>query len=341
MRSQTKPINSTYRTARPTALRPAARSENATHSESPDSGALAATAADGASGGKPVVIPAKVSALSAYRDEFLFAAAVVAVVGYAWSERLEGEITPKSGAGYMLGICGSLMMLSLLLYPLRKYWKPLQRLGSVPAWFRTHMALGILGPALVAIHSNFSLESQNATVATTIMLLVVLSGIVGRYIYAHVYVVATGQRLEVKQLIQDAETLRAAFGSNLEYAPDIEVMLASFEQQATAMRKSTLGSLKATLLLPGLARACQKTVREEAEAIVSARALRENWPVFVYEQRISEVHRHFDAYFHTVQQAASLHFFARLFRLWHIFHLPLFLMLILAAVGHVIAVHLY
>lgn len=340
MRSQKKLTDQTYRTARTGALRPPAGDAGATHSESPVHGPTRGAAA-GAWFAEAPATSTPGATLAAYREEFVFAAALLLVMGYAWSERLEGEITPKSGLGYMLGICGSLMMLSLLTYPLRKYWKPLQRLGSIRTWFRAHMALGVVGPALVVIHSNFNPGSQNATVALTLMLLVVASGIVGRYIYAHVYVDTTGERLDLRQLLQEAETLRAAFGANLESAPEIEKALTRFEADASAMRASHLGSFRATLFLPAMARKCHATVREEAEAFVSVRALRENWPSFVYEQRMAEVHRHFDAYFDTVQKAASLHFFARLFRFWHIFHLPLFLMLILAAVGHVVAVHLY
>ena len=72
----------------------------------------------------------------------------------AWRVRGEQHLTAESGVGYALGIVGSVMMLLLLLYPLRKKIKFMRHLGSVRHWFRVHMMLGILGPALILIHGN-------------------------------------------------------------------------------------------------------------------------------------------------------------------------------------------
>jgi hypothetical protein len=41
------------------------------------------------------------------------------------------------------------------------------------------------------------------------------------------------------------------------------------------------------------------------------------------------------------RQVAQFHLFERLFSLWHVLHFPLFLMMILTAILHVIAVHMY
>jgi hypothetical protein len=278
---------------------------------------------------------------SSYLIELLVAALVLSVLAYAWTQRFEGEITPKTGLGYMLGITGGIMMLSLLLYPLRKHWKPLQRAGTVRAWFNTHMFLGIAGPALVIVHSNFRLDSTNATVAMSIMLLVVASGIIGRYIYAQITEGASGKRSEIAELLQDAHVLRAAFGDDMEHAPHIEAELTGYEDEAQAYRNSTLGSFRAAVYLAPKARKSREYIKREADSIISARALRERWTAQEHAERIEAVHAHFNAYFAAVQKAASLHFFARLFQLWHVLHMPLYLLLILAAVGHVIAVHLY
>ncbi len=42
-----------------------------------------------------------------------------------------------------------------------------------------------------------------------------------------------------------------------------------------------------------------------------------------------------------VRKAAAFAFYERLFALWHVLHLPLFILLILAAIIHVVAVHFY
>jgi hypothetical protein len=278
---------------------------------------------------------------SVYMIELVVAALVLSVLTYAWTQRLEGEFTPKTGWGYMFGIIGGITMLSLLLYPARKHWKRLQRAGSVRTWFNTHMLFGIVGPALIVVHSNFHLDSTNGTVAMAIMLLVVASGIVGRYIYAQITEGVSGKRSEITELLRDAHALRAAFGEDMEHAPHIEAELTGYENEAQAYRNSAFGSFRAAVYLPPKARKSRTYIKREADSIISARALRERWSAQEHAERIAAVHAHFDAYFAAVQKAASLHFFARLFQLWHVLHMPLFLLLILAAIGHVIAVHLY
>ncbi|MGB5624105.1 MAG: hypothetical protein WBM61_00125, partial [Woeseiaceae bacterium] len=42
-----------------------------------------------------------------------------------------------------------------------------------------------------------------------------------------------------------------------------------------------------------------------------------------------------------MRQVAQLSFYERLFSLWHVFHMPLFLVLVVSALVHVLAVHMY
>jgi len=46
-------------------------------------------------------------------------------------------------------------------------------------------------------------------------------------------------------------------------------------------------------------------------------------------------------YFETIRRVAGLGFYERLFAMWHILHLPLFVMLVLTGLIHVLAVHMY
>ena len=43
----------------------------------------------------------------------------------------------------------------------------------------------------------------------------------------------------------------------------------------------------------------------------------------------------------TVRKIAGFSFYERLFSLWHVLHLPLFIMLLVSGVVHVYAVHMY
>ena len=129
-----------------------------------------------------VVVPRKRSGSTA-RSYLLLALLIVAV----YLLRTQQFINPEEGVGYWLGIVGGVMMLSLLIYPLRKRIRLLHVLGPTKHWFRIHMVFGLVGPLLILFHSTFRVGSFNAAVALGCMLLVVASGLTGRFLYRRVH----------------------------------------------------------------------------------------------------------------------------------------------------------
>jgi hypothetical protein len=139
-----------------------------------------------------------------------FAAVVAAALIYGWQMRDEGHLTPESGVGYWLGIGGASAMLLLLGYPLRKRLTGLKILGSVTGWFRVHMMLGVIGPALILLHANFKLGSLNSNVALLAMLTVASSGLIGRYLYGRIHLGLYGRRAQIAELQADVAALKGA-----------------------------------------------------------------------------------------------------------------------------------
>jgi len=113
---------------------------------------------------------------------------VFCVLAAGWVASREEPFTPKSGVGYWLGIAGASMMGLLFVYYVRKRVNPGPRSArSIPAWFRFHVILGIVGPVLILFHCNFRLGAFNSNVALFSMTAVVISGAVGRYLYRFAY----------------------------------------------------------------------------------------------------------------------------------------------------------
>ena len=113
-------------------------------------------------------------------------------LSYYWSSPAQRALSSKhaylkpSGAiGLRLGMFGVLLFLFIFLYPLRKKWAWLGRQGSSRRWLDFHVLLGLLAPVVVTFHSSFKF-SGIAGVAYWIMIVVALSGVVGRYIYAQI-----------------------------------------------------------------------------------------------------------------------------------------------------------
>jgi hypothetical protein len=111
---------------------------------------------------------------------------------YYWLSAAQRAISPKhpylkpSGTiGLRLGMLGFLMFLLIYLYPLRKKWSWLARQGSSRHWLNFHVLLGLSAPIVITFHASFKFSGV-AGVAYWLMMIVSLSGIVGRYIYAQI-----------------------------------------------------------------------------------------------------------------------------------------------------------
>jgi hypothetical protein len=270
-----------------------------------------------------------------------FSLVVLGTLFAAWRVSEEQYIVAGSGLGYWIGILGSLMMLVLLLYPVRKSYAKVTGWGRIATWFKSHMVMGILGPTLIILHSNFEFKSFNSIVATVVMLTVVTSGIFGRFLYSKVHKGLYGAKAEAKALLSDADAFQRAFGDDMGAAPDNLTELKSYESALLDRNAGVMQSAKLMFTLSRKTRSNRKAHLAEMEAAVAARALRELWDDATYKQTLMAARVHLDLYNATIRKAADLKFYDQLFGWWHVLHMPLFFLLIIVAVVHVIAVHLY
>ncbi|MFO6463476.1 hypothetical protein ACK8OR_03705 [Jannaschia sp. KMU-145] len=257
-----------------------------------------------------------------------------AAIGYAWTRRLEGDLTAETGWGYALGIVGALAMLTLLLYPLRKRIVKLRVIGNVRSWFRIHMILGIVGPTLIILHANFALGSLNSSVALFAMLVVAISGLIGRLFYARIHRGLYGRRASVREYLDDMETLKHEFDTDMPDPAWLLQTLRDYESCRLAPTQALWTSLGRALSGPASRfRLRREVMRRYARTVEQAGGPRRD--------RSQLVRRHLDSYLHAVARAQSFALYERLFALWHLFHLPLFVILVIAAIVHVVGVHLY
>jgi hypothetical protein len=270
-----------------------------------------------------------------------FASAVLALSLFGYSQRDDSLIDPKDGVGYWLGIAGSLTMLALLLYPLRKKYASWQRFGTVVGWFKWHMILGIVGPVMILFHSGFHVRATNSAVAALTLTLVVVSGIVGRYLYSKLHIGIYGTKSSALALIKDAEVFRQSFGDGLEDAASIQAELSLFVAEVLPEPGSIMGSIRQYSLVDRQSQARHLRLMVEAEAIIAAQALRQHWSSESYESRLNKAEQQLKAYFACLKRATGFRVYERIFAFWHILHMPLFFMLIFVVLAHIFAVHWY
>lgn len=91
-----------------------------------------------------------------------------------------------SGIGLTLGITGSLLMLVPLIYSVIKRTRQLQKAVTQLVPMRTllawHIYAGIIGPILAIIHTGHKFHSPLGVCLTAMMIVVVISGFIGRYL---------------------------------------------------------------------------------------------------------------------------------------------------------------
>ena len=125
--------------------------------------------------------------------------AILAITAWYASTARSGLPQPGSLLGHLLGIVGFLLMLCTeTVYTLRKRLRGFTT-GSMRTWLQIHIFTGIVGPYLVLLHSGGKFHGL-AGVLTLLTVVMVASGLVGRYIYTAAPRGLEGVELSVEEL---------------------------------------------------------------------------------------------------------------------------------------------
>lgn len=90
---------------------------------------------------------------------------------------------PSTNLGRAYGVAGTVMILTNLLYLLRRRFARLP-VGSLRAWLDIHTFTGLFGGLLVVFHSAFQVRSTIAVITVGSLFVVILTGLIGRSIYS-------------------------------------------------------------------------------------------------------------------------------------------------------------
>lgn len=251
------------------------------------------------------------------------------------------RIFADEGLGYFLGIVGSLLILTLLLYPMRKRFKVLKVLGPVKNWFRMHMMLGVIGPLAILYHSNFMLGSVNSTAALISMLLVAGSGLVGRFLYAKVHKGLYGRKANLKELLAGVKLTTAETGGAAKFVPHLMERIAEYDRQVLKPPSGVWAAMILPMQLTFKTRAGYRRITRFVKEQLEQQAAMSP-AVAQHRPRLEKACAAFvKEHLRRVRRVATFAAYERLFSLWHKVHLPFFYLLLVTAIVHVIAVHAY
>ena len=230
------------------------------------------------------------------------------------------DAVPPAGDlfGHGLGIAGFLLMLMTeTLYSLRKRSRS-ARWGRMSTWLRFHIFTGLVGPYLVLLHTSWKFNGL-AGIVTALMIAVVLSGVVGRYIYTAVPRTADGAVIEAAELEHQIAVAEADLQRWLAGRPEADQLLVQ-RMAALPAARGPLSVLGRTFLEWEYRLAWRREQRhmgalEKGQARELDRLLR---------QRRS-----------LRRQVASLALARRMLATWHTVHIPIGIALFTAAFVHI------
>lgn len=274
-----------------------------------------------------------------HRSALLTGLAVTAILVTGASMRDQLPFTPKHGFGYGLGIAAGISTLLLLLYPVRKSASRLRQFGPLKYWFRGHMILGVAAPVLVLFHCGFRLGAPNSNVALFSMLLVAASGVVGRYIYTHISHGLYGARATLDELHQELDASAHDLAERLPASSRGAQRLARFVRRARQPRSSAIGRSFDLVALPLRAMWVHQLIHRDLHRELLASRDHLGRSGLRRQERATD--RLVRLYIAALVREVQFRTYERLFSLWHAVHVPLFVMLLLTGILHVVAVHMY
>ena len=276
----------------------------------------------------------------------LFMLIVATLLLFAYQNREEYLWSAEYGLGYAFGVVGGVFMLLLLLYPLRKKSNKLSLFLGVKQWFKLHMLLGILGPALILLHSNFHLGSTNSSVALVAMLLMVSSGLIGRFLYSKIHRGLYGSKIRLQEILQEKKALLKRIndaypGQSKRQTIDEILQLLSRYEQAALRPTSIVGNFLRTAKFSISTRHLSRHIKKKVNALASGKSPASKPISASGVDTATKFQQLTKDYMRCIRRTAELGFYEKFFAIWHLLHLPIFGLLIVTALFHVYAVHSY
>ena len=228
---------------------------------------------------------------------------------------------PSGPFGHGLGIVGTLLIvIGVFGYIIRKRNKSLARVGRLKYWLEFHIFLCSLGPVMILFHTAFKFGGI-VSIAFWSMVAVVASGIIGRFIYVQIPRTIEGRELslaELKEMKGDAQQmLKSSYGLNeADYQSLLDAAKPAQRQASSNFLagmvskyfedKRTVGGIKKMLRANGISK---DSVRKIARLVSGELSL---------NNRIER-----------------LQMMRKLFKYWHVIHLPFALIMLFIVVIHV------
>jgi len=231
-------------------------------------------------------------------DGWAYYTTPLAVRGYSPAHRM---LRPSGPVGQTLGVAGAALMLVPFAYMAYKRLRRRRSGANLTRLLEVHIFCGIVGPVLITFHTAFKFNGL-VSAAYWSMVLVALSGFVGRYLY--VRIPRTQRGVELSQADLDDRT--AALRDELQWSAGVDVLDALDRLEADiAGRPLWVAGIGDRALRRAMADLVGQLERRAGKALSAG------------------IRAALDERLRLQQRRSALAATRRLFDLWHVFHLPL------------------
>ena len=234
------------------------------------------------------------------------------------------SLKPSGFWGHGYGIVGTvLMILGVVVYMIRKRVKKFTRFGALKYWLEFHIFLCTIGPMLILFHTAFKFGGI-VSVSFWSMVLVFVSGVIGRFIYIRIPRTIEGKELNVEQINEVNESLSLKLKHDYNVDEDIIESIEDF----SVKKENSSGSLIDFFInmLPNYLENRKKIKQiNKRLTIIKIPKQKKKEVIKIIKEKISINNK--IAYLKTMQS---------LFRYWHVAHLPFAVIMIIIMVIHVV-----
>ena len=231
---------------------------------------------------------------------------------------VHNELKPGGILGHGYGIIGTLMMIvGVFGYMLRKRVKAMYRWGRLKYWLEFHIFLCTLGPLLILFHSAFKFGGL-VSISFWSMVAVVISGVIGRFIYVQIPRTVDGDELSIDDIKEMQEKIKNDLKNNYNLGEETyNKLIALLDSQ-----DNTPGVI-ATIFNFNL-QGRKKLYR--IKSLLKGKISKEHYDELI-ELAKKEISLN--------TKISHLNLMKKLFGYWHVIHLPFALIMLIIAIVHV------
>jgi len=230
-------------------------------------------------------------------------------------------LKPSGPIGHGLGIVGTMLILiGVVTYILRKKNKLLPRVGALKYWLEFHIFLCSVGPLLILFHTAFKFGGI-VSVSFWSMVAVVLSGVIGRFIYIQIPRTIQGREMSLSEIKEMKDRMNLELKTKYGLTDDTYNQLMAITGAGnSAGMEIQVDSRSNQLDRKRIKAAVEKVTRQSG---LSHRDRKGIMKLFRNEMKINA-------------RINRLKVMQTLFKHWHVAHLPFALVMLLIMVIHVI-----